>query len=244
MEIMVVGGRAAVGAVKRPTGSGGAPPSMLHPSHRVLIALLATAVAAAAGPAFTVETDCSAAPDCEAFATKSKAICEEWYPKINAILFGKEHPLPVATLHLKFEPMNGIAHATGDGIHISQEWVTKKRPDDYGMVVHELTHVVQNYKGGGEGWLTEGIADYIRHKYFEKDGEKLRVDAVNGSYRQSYTTAAAFLLWLEAHKDKDIVRKLNIASHDGTYSRALFNKYCGADVDALWKEFTDSLRVK
>ena len=125
---------------------------MIHKFPKLAFALLVTAVTSvAAEPAFNVEVDYSAAPECEAFATKSKAIVEEWYPKINEILFNNEHPLPKALVRLKFEPMKGVAHATGDGIHISAEWVTKKSPNDYGMVVHELTHIVQDYKGKGEG---------------------------------------------------------------------------------------------
>jgi len=138
--------------------------------------------------------------------------------------------------------MQGIAYTTNDGIHISEEWVTKNppnNPNDYGMVVHELTHVVQDYKGG-DGWLTEGIADYVRHKYFEKDIDKLahQINPDNSSYKQAYTTAAAFLFWLEEKKDKDLVRKLNAASHDGTYKVESFKQLCGTDVDALWKSLT------
>ncbi len=54
--------------------------------------------------------------------------------------------------------------------------------------------------------------------------------------------AAAFLIRLEAHKDKEIVRKLNLASHDGKYSPALFKEYGGADLDTLWKEFAERHR--
>ncbi len=201
--------------------------------------------------AYRIEIDFSEAPECEAFATKSKTIAEEWYPKINEILFDKDRPLPVTVVRLKFQPMKGVAHATHDEIHISADWVTKKSPNDYGMVVHELTHVVQDYKGGGEGWITEGIADYIRHKYFEKDIEKLVVNPDQSSYKQAYTIAASFLFWLENHKDKDIIRQLNAASHDGSYGASkdgtfkndFFLKHCGADVDALWKEFIDSIRT-
>ena len=129
-------------------------------------------------------------------------------------------------------------------IRISAEWVTKKAPNDYGMVVHELTHVVQDYDGKGEGWLTEGIADYIRDRHFEPGVRHHRIDPDKGSYRQAYGVAATFLMWLEEHKDKDIVRKLNIASHDGKYSPALFKEYCGADLDALWKEFAETYRKR
>ena len=92
--------------------------------------------------------------------------------------------------------------------------------------------------------VTEGIADYIRHKHFEKDIEKLRPDPDKSSYKQAYTIAAAFIFWLEAHKDKDIVRKLNAASRDGSYKREMFPQLCGADVDALWKEFAASLKAR
>ena len=210
----------------------------------VIALCFVASIATAADQPFKVEIDYSTAPECEAFATKAKTIVEEWYPKINAALFDASHPLTTPIVRLKFEPMKGVAHATNDGIHISAEWVTKKAPNDYGMVVHELTHIVQDYKGKGEGWLTEGIADYIRHALFEKDIDqlKLRIDPNKSSYKQAYTTAAAFLRWLEVTKDKAIVHKLNAANHDGSYKRELFQQYCGADVDALWKEFTDGLR--
>jgi hypothetical protein len=194
---------------------------------------------ASAEPAFEVTLDTKKAPECAAFAEKSKALVEEWYPRINEILFDKGHPLPATEITLIFEPMKGVAHTAKNVVHISAEWVTKKAPNDYGLVVHELTHVVQDYRGKGEGWLTEGIADYIRDRYFEPGVRHDHIDPDKSSYRDGYGTAATFLIWLEDHKDKDIMRKLNIASHDGKYSPALFQQYCGADLDTLWKEFAE-----
>ncbi|HSI13021.1 MAG TPA: basic secretory protein-like protein [Chthoniobacter sp.] len=214
-------------------------PSVLD---RVVVILLCLAGSAFAEPAFKVAIDTSKAPECVAFAEKSKALVEEWYPKINEILFEKGHPLPAAEITLIFEPMKGVADTRKNVIRISAEWVTKKAPNDYGMVVHELTHVVQDYQGKGEGWLTEGIADYIRDRHFEPGVRHHRIDPDKSSYRQAYGTAATFLMWLEEHKDKDIVRKLNVASHDGKYSPALFKEYCGADLDILWKEFAETYR--
>jgi hypothetical protein len=192
-----------------------------------------------------IETDVTQAPECQAFGEKAKDLCQEWYPKINELLFGKDRPLPAAKVRLVFEPMKGVAHTSNAVIHISAEWVTKKSPDDFGMVIHELTHVVQDYQNrvkAADGWLTEGIADYIRHKDFENDIEKLRINPDKGSYRQGYTTAAAFLNWLEANKCPDLVHKLNAALHDGTYSSMMFEKHCGASLDDLWKAFADSQR--
>ena len=195
-----------------------------------------------ADPAFKVTIDTTKAPECAAFAEKSKALVEEWYPKINAILFDKDRPLPTTEVTLVFEPMKGVAHASNNVIHISAEWVTKKAPNDYGMVAHELTHVVQDYRGKGEGWLTEGIADYIRDRHYEPGARTHKIDPDKSSYRQAYGVAATFLIWLEAHKDKDIVRKLNVASHAGKYSAELWKEYCGTDLDSLWKEFAETYR--
>ncbi len=195
----------------------------------------AFAAAAFAEPAFKVETDYAAAPQCEAFAKQAKTIAEEWYPKINEILFGKDRPLPVPVVHLKFEPMKGVAHATNDGIHISADWITK-HPEDKGMVVHELTHVVQDYKGKGEFWLTEGIADYVRYERYEPGTQKWKLTE-KSSYKQGYGIAGAFLAWIEKNKNADIIRKLNAACRDGSYKREMFKELCGADTDALWAEY-------
>jgi hypothetical protein len=202
--------------------------------------LFALPCARAAEPAFTVHVDTSEAPECAAFAGKSKALCEAWYPKISEILFGKDHPLPSKDIWLTFKPMKGVGETRGNRIDISAEWVTKKAPDDYGMVIHELTHVVQDYKGRGVGWLTEGIADWIRDRHFEPGKRVVRLTP-KSSYLSGYNTAAAFLMALEERtKDTELVRKLNMASHDGTYTDALFEKLCGKPLPELWSEFAEA----
>jgi len=131
-------------------------------------------------------------------------------------------------------------------------------------MIHELAHVVQNYNEFPKTatWVNEGIADYFRHKYFEKDLEsRLRLDSAGylkgystediqlfnlekikaklhqKGYLQSYVVASIFFLWLEERKDKDIVRKLSTALHEGRYSEDLFQQHCGAPLEALWREF-------
>lgn len=208
----------------------------------LVLAFLALTPLARAAEGVTVEVDTSKAPECAAFAEKSKALAEEWYPKINALIFGSNHPLPAKTIRLSFEPMKGVAHATGDGIHISAEWVTKKAPDDYGMVVHELTHVVQQYGGKGEFWLTEGIADWVRYENYEPGKQKWKLDPQKSSYKQGYGIAGAFLDWLDKNKHAGLVRELNTAINTGKYRPELFQELCGADVDTLWKEFVSTPR--
>ena len=189
-----------------------------------------------------IEVDYSKAPECEAFAKKAKTIAEEWYPRINEILNGKDAKLPFDTVKITFEPMDGVANTSGNRIRVAADWI-KKEPNDYGMIIHELTHVVQNYRGG-VFWLTEGIADYVRYERYEPGKQKWKIDPDKSSYRQGYGVAGAFLSWLEKNKDADIIHKLNAASRDASYTPQLFQKYCGAGVGDLWTEFADTLRKK
>ena len=187
-----------------------------------------------------IEVDYSKAPECEAFAKKAKTIAEEWYPRINEILNGKDKKLPYDKVVLSFEPMDGVANTSGNHIRIAADWI-KKEPNDYGMVIHEMTHVVQNYHGG-VFWATEGIADYVRYERYEPGKQKWKIDPDKSSYRQGYGIAGAFLAWLEKNKDREIIQKLNAALHDGSYKPQLFQKSCGAGIGDLWTEFADTYR--
>jgi hypothetical protein len=187
-------------------------------------------------------------PGCQAFAEKSKTMIEEWYSKITDILFGPDHPLPGTSVMLICEPLKSIAYSDihKNRIHISAEYI-KAHPDDYGMVVHELTHIVQHYVKlkAEEVWLQEGIADYIRHKYFERDIANLAatVDPTKDSFRTGYRVTAAFLFWLENNSNPRVVQEINRGCSDGHCTVELFRRACGEDVDVLWSRFLRSLRT-
>jgi hypothetical protein len=130
-------------------------------------------------------------------------------------------------------------------IHISSAFVAA-HPLDYGTVVHELTHIVQHYaKLKREGvWLQEGIADYIRHQYYEQDMEAmvLAVDPVHDSYRKGYRVAAAFLGWVQKQNRAAVIQELNRRCAEGHCAADLFVSVCGKDVDTLWAEFASDVR--
>jgi hypothetical protein len=67
-------------------------------------------------------------------------------------------------------------------ITISGKWITE-HPDDLGMVIHELVHVVQGYPNSRHkaGWLVEGIADYIRWWRYEPEAPRPRIDPAKSS---------------------------------------------------------------
>jgi hypothetical protein len=64
--------------------------------------LTAGLVPRAAAATFRFRTDISQARDTTVYAEESKALCEEWYPKINEILFGPGRPLPYSDVDIVF----------------------------------------------------------------------------------------------------------------------------------------------
>ena len=115
-----------------------------------------------------------------------------------------------------------------------------------------MVHVVQQY-GDQEpdavpGWLTEGIADYIRFFKFEpdyhgaddiwlrkQDYAKIRFD---GAYRQS----ANFLNWVSEKYDPKIVPTLNALARQKKYSAAIWKQRTGKTVEELGEEWKAAKR--
>jgi hypothetical protein len=190
-----------------------------------------------------VAVDVSEVPELKDWADKAGQLCIEWYPKICEMLKSDGFK-PRADVKLVFKKKLGVPAYTGGGtITISGSWV-KDHPDDWGMVVHELTHVVQAYRraGRGAGWLVEGIADYVRFcKYEPKVEVKVRKrDQAKAGYR----VTARFLGWVEQKYDKQLVNKLNRALREGDYRDALFERYTGKNIDDLWAEYVKSQTSK
>jgi hypothetical protein len=227
--------------------------------------LWAFSPAPAAEQPVRVLLDVSFAPDAGDFALKTSPLLLEWYPKINDILYGPDHPLPYNILIVSFQHgLSYPAFTTENIIHVSADTLRNRQDSYEGMVVHELTHVVQHYPKGqaDAGWLVEGIADYIRHEAFEKDIqptmhldaqahaygytdkepyfhslEKTGTDMREKGYLKSYTVASSFLFWLETRKDKQVVPHLNQALSQGQYTPELFRQFCGQPLDDLWVEY-------
>ena len=187
--------------------------------------------------AVQVQVDTSEAPDAEPWGAKAKALVEKWQP-IIADLLKSDGFTPPSEVKIVFKnDMKVPAYASGNTITIAADWI-KKHPDDYGMVVHELTHVVQSYPRSkrNDGWLVEGIADYVRFFKYEPE-TKLGPIHADANYRQGYRTAARFLDWIEKTHDKDIVVKLNQALRKSEYKDEMFKDVTGESLDELWADF-------
>ena len=100
-------------------------------------------------------------------------------------------------------------------------------------------------RGGGQntGWLTEGIADYIRWWYYEPDTPRRYPGlTANTNYDGAYTITANFLHYVAEKYDKDLVKKLNAALREHRYSPELWKEYTGKDVETLNTEWKTTLK--
>lgn len=210
-------------------------------NRRIWIAALACLLVGQVGwsgePVVRVELDVTQVPAHSDWGAQAKQLIEEWTPRIHNLLLSKDARRP-DSISLKIEKSDkGVAATSGAKIVVSSHWIDK-HPDDIGLVVHELVHVIQAYPPGGPGWITEGVADYIRWALYE--GKDLswfpRPEGPQG-YRRSYQVAAGFLLWLEADKAPGIVRQLNAAMRQGQYTEELFQKATSQPLDDLWTEY-------
>jgi Peptidase of plants and bacteria len=206
---------------------------------------------------YEITIDYSETPELKDWVeTKLRPTLEEWYPIIVADLPSNGFTPPQKfTVTIKTD-YRGVAATGGTHVTVSATWIKQQmdRPksEAVGSVVHELVHVDQQYgrargRNRVPGWLTEGIADYIRWWKYEPPENRHPVratkrDGTPASYKDSYQTTAAFLEYVVKNYDHELVVKFNTAGREGTYSPELWEKYTGKDVDDLWIEFAATLK--
>ena len=191
-----------------------------------------------------VEIDVTEAPDATEWAERAKSRVLYWYPKIVAMLDGEEAVDKIPddfTIRLIFKNFDGVAYASGRSITVSSAYI-KKAPRDFGLVVHETTHVAQAYPRVRETWAMEGLTDYIRYYVTEaRSKNHWRVDPERSKYTDSYGVTAAFYDWIVRNIDKDFIQKI----HRVFRSRGSVEAFCKEEYDAtlgdLWEQFISSL---
>jgi hypothetical protein len=199
-----------------------------------------TATNASGAVLATITMDTTGVPDLDAWGQKAAEDCVKWYPILCDLLNSPDFK-PYSKIRLRIKNMRGVAATGRDGIDISAGYV-RQHTNDFGMVIHELTHVVQAYPSPDPGWVTEGIADYVRIAHFEPQAPRPRIDLSKATYHDSYKTSAMFLEWVEKKYDKQLITKLNRVMRESSFKIELFKDYTGKTVDELWKEYTDTLR--
>ena len=191
-----------------------------------------------------LEIDTSEAPDAEEWAQRAKSRVLYWYPKVVALLDGEDAVAEIPddfTIRLVFKP---IDYAAGREITVSSKYI-KANPGDFGLVIHETTHVAQRYPRVREVWAMEGMTDYIRYFITEpRSKNKWRVDPQRSKYTDSYGTTATFFNWIVEEKDPEFIRKI----HRVFRSRQSVERFCEQEYNTtlaeLWNEFISSLNTQ
>jgi hypothetical protein len=197
--------------------------------------------------ALRISLDTSGAPEAAPWARKARKLIREWHPKIARLLHSASHT-PATTVkvvfkkYIKGDGKYGLpGHAVGNVITINAKWI-KAHPEDWGLIIHELTHVLQGYPSYQPRWLVEGIADYVRYFRFEGNHSVAPVNTKKYGYRDGYAAAARFLAWAQTTYNRQLVGKLNRALRAKTYKAALFKSYTGKSLTRLWTEYLRAAR--
>ena len=134
----------------------------------------------------------------------------------------------------------GVAATGNDVTSFNPQWF-KKHPGDIDVVTHEVMHIVQAYPNhSGPGWITEGIADYVRYTMGVDNagaGWKLPDYNAQQSYKNAYRVTARFFAWLEGHGHTGIVKSLDNAMRTRTYTGDTWKALTGKTVDELWADY-------
>ena len=178
--------------------------------------------------------------------TKLAPALAEWYPKIVTLLPSEGYTAP-NHIQIIIRPgrQGEVAGTTGANITANANWMRNEiNGQATGSIVHEFVHVVQHYGNvRAPGWLTEGIADYIRWYLYEPQSRGAEIKTANriarARYDAAYRVTANFLDYVSQKYDKEIVAKINAAIRQGKYSDELWKTYTGKSVSELaadWKK--------
>ena len=136
--------------------------------------------------------------------------------------------------------MKHPAHALGDTITVSASHLRRDPADTVGVFIHELTHVIQRYRG--PSWFVEGVADYTRYKLHGNDAwaKRCRRHIPYNRPFGHYWASAAFLLYLEDTYKKPIVRTVSMAMRNKKYNEALWKQITGKALTELAADYKTS----
>lgn len=185
----------------------------------------------------TVQLDTGDVPELAEWGKVAQRLMRDWHPRINNLLSSPGFASPkVLSLKLK-KSTKGVGATSGTEVVVFSNWI-EKHPDDFGLVIHELVHVIQKYPSKNPVWISEGIADYIRWAIYEgKHQHSFPVPKEIDGYKQGYQAAAGFFLWLETNESPGIVRRLNTAMRTSAYDSNLFERLTGDDLATLWGRY-------
>ncbi len=194
-------------------------------------------------PSPRVEIDASKVPSGKPWLESAAKLVKDWYPTITSLLATTDWKSPKVVRLVMAPSQDAPAYTEGSTISINAKWI-QAHPDDFGMVIHELTHVIQSYEeyDAKPGWLVEGIADYIRWWRYEPDASRPRINFEKATYHDAYRTTAYFLAYVGHKYNFALVPTLDGDMRAKKDPMPEFQKLTGKSPDELWQEFAASLK--
>ncbi len=192
-----------------------------------------------------ISVDASEAPDLLEWGNCTRDLANRWFPHLTELLSTQDAKYP-KSFRFKFRlKQDAPAYCTGDQISVSAPYV-RAHPKDVGMLIHEITHLVQSYPDikVDTGWLVEGIADYVRWWRFEPEAPRSRIDFTKATYHDAYRTTAAWLAWVSQKYDSRLVPALDLNLRRAEDPMPTFEKITGKGAQALWDEFRLSMEKR
>jgi len=192
-----------------------------------------------------ISIDVKDAPDMQAWGEAARDLATSWFPKLCELLSTESYHPPKKLRFVFRNKQDAPAYATGDEISFNATWI-RAHPDDLGMVVHELTHIVQHYPDNkvDTGWLVEGIADYTRWWRYEPEAPRSKINFAKATYHDAYRTTAWFLAWSGQKYNLALVPTLDGKLRKGEDPMPVFEQLTGKTADVLWSEFAAATAPK
>jgi hypothetical protein len=181
----------------------------------------------------------------EQFSDEVKKEMIDAYFKVYPKQAKEYNPKTIKKVTFLIDPTYDGVAATADGLtRYNPQWF-RKNPHDIDVVTHEVMHITQSYPGG-PGWVTEGIADYVRYTMGvanKEAGWTLPASSPTQHYDNSYRITARFFVWLTKNVRSSIVKDLDKSMRAGTYTDDIWKKLTSKNVDELWAMYSASSAI-
>ncbi len=179
----------------------------------------------------------------EAWVERLKPKMAGWWPILTTALASPGFT-PTDRISLEFyriEPSNVPAATIKTRIIVDPAYVLAHlhNPDMFGMIAHQMVHVMQAFPDHTTPWLTEGLADYMRYYVLIPDDPGRAFDPKGARFDGGYQPTAGLLDWVErAHPGA--VRRVNAVMRQGGDGPAELSRQAGAPLETAWAAYLAS----
>lgn len=185
--------------------------------------------------------DVSAAPELAMMVERVRQVGDHVYPHILALLEDESTKSPRQfDVRFSVKPDGHPGETTGLTITLQAAWLRNNPADLERLLVHEMTHVAQNYPARKTipAYWVEGMADYVCARLgYTNQWNVAECTASRPHYRSGYGCAAAFLLYVDDVHGSDVVRQLHRRLRNASYTEQVFELSTGKTLGELWSEF-------